>query len=139
MFRNLLLIMMALAIFCKEKSHSNEDIGNKELMIIINSLLDGMNEYMQSGNASYTIKDVEETKRILIVHYNQVKFAKSRKEANIITRNTVEELNRLNERTEYSLIETSQRELICEFIIKSGVFFGFNKPNEDITEEWRKW
>ena len=51
---------------------------------------------------------------------------------------TVLALNVLNEKCEYELIETDQREDICKFIITAVNVAGL-KTDEDVTEEWREW
>ena len=47
-------------------------------------------------------------------------------------------LNELNHECGYSLIETDQREEICEFIQKTVTIVGV-ALNGDVTEEWREW
>lgn len=56
-----------------------------------------------------------------------------------IVKKTVLALNALNEKCEYELIETEQREDIAEIIILAGYLKGFNDRDDDITEEWREW
>lgn len=51
----------------------------------------------------------------------------------------VMKLNKLNEATDYSLIETEVREEIWEIIQNSALDCGLKNANEDITEEWREW
>lgn len=48
-------------------------------------------------------------------------------------------LNKLNEETDYSLIETEEREAISEIIQTSAVDCGLQDPPDDVTEEWREW
>lgn len=48
-------------------------------------------------------------------------------------------LNDLNEKTDYSLIETEAREAIWEVIQTSAVACGLKEYADDITEEWREW
>ena len=38
-----------------------------------------------------------------------------------------------------NLIETDQREDICDYLIKAGALLGLNEHDEDITEQWRQW
>ena len=54
-------------------------------------------------------------------------------------RTVVLALNELNEKTDYALIETGEREAIWEVIQTSAVDFGLQECDEDITEEWREW
>lgn len=48
-------------------------------------------------------------------------------------------LNKLNEKTDYCLLETEERESIWEIIQNSAVECGLVNPEDDITEEWREW
>ena len=48
-------------------------------------------------------------------------------------------LNDLNEKTDYSLIETDAREAIWEIIQTSAIDCGLKEYGDDITEEWREW
>lgn len=54
-------------------------------------------------------------------------------------KNVVLALNRLNEKTDYALIETDARERIWEIIQSSAVACGLTDTSDDITEEWREW
>lgn len=54
-------------------------------------------------------------------------------------KNVVLALNRLNETTDYSLIETLEREEIWQIIQDSAVECGLTSPAGDITEPWREW
>ncbi|WP_167356145.1 hypothetical protein [Chryseobacterium jejuense] len=56
-----------------------------------------------------------------------------------IVKSTVLKLNNLNEKCDYSLIETNEREQIAEIIILAGYEMGYNASDEDGTEEWREW
>ena len=47
-------------------------------------------------------------------------------------------LNALNKRCNGNLIETDQREDICELILVAAAQAGLH-TDEDITEEWREW
>ena len=49
------------------------------------------------------------------------------------------ELARLDERTDYALIETGEREAIWEIIQESAIDCGLKEYEDDITEEWREW
>ena len=68
-----------------------------------------------------------------------IEKADSKKDAMFIVEKTVILLNEINEKCEYELIETEQREDIAEIIILSGSLKGFNTRDDDITEEWREW
>ena len=61
-----------------------------------------------------------------------------RSKANLTQEQLAEKLNEFNEKHDYSIIETDQREgigdLIDHVIQQSG-----HSVTEDITEEWREW
>ncbi len=47
-------------------------------------------------------------------------------------------LNNLNDRCNGGLIETDQRELICEIVNKAAKYAGLDFGKNDPTEEWRE-
>lgn len=71
-------------------------------------------------------------------YLGQLENVDSKDEAMKIVEKTVLALNDLNEKCEYELIETDQREDIAEIIILAGNPKGFNSRDEDITEDWRE-
>ena len=131
-----------------EKNNVNSDIPietieltieNKDILKTREDLIRGMLSYMESTEVSYTRADVAETEKILNNHYIKLRDIKTRNDAESLVKSTVIGLNHLNYKTDHELIETDQRELICEFIIMSGAMHGFNEKNEDVTEKWREW
>ena len=84
-------------------------------------------------------EDVKTCEEILLEFIDALSRADENKE--IImgqVKETVLALNVLNEKCEYELIETDQREDICKFIITAVNVAGL-KTDEDVTEEWREW
>ncbi|BAQ64509.1 hypothetical protein [Geminocystis sp. NIES-3709] len=113
---------------------------NQELQLIKNSIIEGMLDYIvNDDNPAYTKADVEEFDRILEEHLLALSKTENKNSAMKCVKMTVIKLNQLNQKAGEELIETDQREGICEYIIKAGVLLGFNNENEDITEEWREW
>ena len=55
-----------------------------------------------------------------------------------IVKRAVLALNELNDECDGSLIETDQREQLCDIIILGANKAGLD-TDEDITEEWREW
>lgn len=110
-----------------------------DLMNLKKSLITEMLEYMEDGDVDYTKSDVGEYNRILEEYFKSMSRAENRVTAMQCVKSTVMELNQLNEKAGEDLIETDQREDICEFIIMTGTLFGFNQEDEDVTEEWREW
>ena len=53
----------------------------------------------------------------------------------------VKELNKLNEKCNYCMIETEEREQLCTIIIDAARLCGYQFPidDDDITFEWREW
>jgi len=47
--------------------------------------------------------------------------------------------NKLNGECDYSLIETDQREDLCELITSAADHAGLESSVYDIIEEWRDW
>lgn len=106
-----------------------------KISILKNSML----EYMEIANPSYTKIDVEECAKILNNYVSEISNSGSKDEGMEIVKITVEKLNKLNEKCDFELIETSEREQIAEIIILESSKKGYNKPEEDITEAWREW
>lgn len=110
-----------------------------ELKSIKSRIVDGMLSYMAVADVDYTQMDVEQCVQILEDYTDAISDAKDRSSAIKAVKSAVLKLNRLNESAGYELIETDQREDICEYIIKAGALLGFNEKDEDVTEEWREW
>lgn len=110
-----------------------------ELQRTLARLTIGMIEYMNDGDSGYTEDDVDRCRSILVTHAETIEKAADQTSALAAVEATVLSLNLLNEQAGGSLIETDQREDICEFIITAGAQRGFNAPSEDITEPWREW
>jgi hypothetical protein len=112
---------------------------------LLGELLDGMRHYLADqidggGEAGYTSADIGECGRILDAYLATVEEAARGDSETVMgaVEFTVRSLNRLNERTQQHLIETDQREQICEIVRRAaasrGVGFG-----EDLTEPWREF
>ncbi len=112
---------------------------NAKLISLRNSVTEGMLDYMNEGDVNYTKTEVEECRRILEEHIEALSCTLDRNSAMKCVKTTVLKLNELNESAGEELIETDQRENICEYIIKAGAFLGFNGEDDDVTEEWREW
>lgn len=102
-------------------------------------LIEGMREFMADAGGDYAASDIAECEAILVDHLTAIRGAASREAALECVRETVLRLNALNARCGGTLIETNQREDICDLIIRTGYLAGFNGEDEDVTEEWRDW
>jgi hypothetical protein len=113
---------------------SDERLGKLKV-----SLLEGMREYMPSVDGSYQEADVQRCGEILDQFGAAISGAVGREDALAHVRTAVLDLNALNERCGGSLIETDQREMLCELIIATVARRGFISPEEDVTFAWREW
>jgi hypothetical protein len=111
---------------------------NEELKSLKLTILKGMIDYIDE-DTEYTEKHVRKCEKILDKHLDKISKLSDRQSAMKCVKKTVLKLNKLNESAGEELIETDQREGICEFIIKAGSLLGFNSEDEDVTEDWREW
>ncbi|WP_312076416.1 hypothetical protein [Chryseobacterium sp.] len=129
----------------KDKNPTNPEPENSNTENMISQenpvtlLTQSMTEYMETTQPSYSKKDIEECGKILTEYLSAISESQSKDEGMKIVQNTVEKLNALNEKCDFELIETSEREQIAEIIILAGSKKGYNTPEEDITEDWREW
>lgn len=113
-----------------------------DLTAIKSRLIAGVKEYQKDCDGAYHFWDVWKLQNILNRYYKQMELCHKRKGSDFmeIVKKTVLALNELNEKCGDCLIETDQREDICEYIIKTAYLFNFiQSENEDITGEWREW
>lgn len=104
-------------------------------------LLDSMHCYADAVvDCGYTDEDVDCCASILDNYLASVNSGSAITELEIreAVKKAVLDLNALNSRCGGNLIETDQREAICEIILASAQNAGIG-TNDDITEEWREW
>jgi len=122
----------------------NEDTKNtgfqKYTEQLEETLIAPMTEFMEDGG-DFTKEDVAECKTLILKYLNALSDMKEVSDEAIMkeVKTLVLALNALNEKTDYSLIETGEREAICEIIQSSAVERGLTDYDDDITEEWRDW
>jgi hypothetical protein len=114
----------------KENTHINKTYK---------SLEKGMIEFIELGEADYTMADVKKCLSLLDDFLDEIAKTDSRESGILMVKKTVLAINALNENCEFELVETEQREQIAEIIILAGHLKGYNHINEDTTEEWREW
>lgn len=118
--------------------------SERSLNEVRSEILEGMREYMadvsaDGGDPGYTEADIGRCASILDGYLSRVSGAG--RNADVVmgaVKDVVLELNELNERCDSGLIETDQREQICELIILAAAAAGVGS-GEDLTEEWREW
>lgn len=113
--------------------------------LLADKVIGGMISYMdffdEDEECPFTKEDVAKCEKILS-HYLESLAAltvPTNEEIIDCVREAVLALNQLNEDTDYSMIETEERESIWELIQTSAVECGLQNPADDITEEWREW
>ncbi len=112
---------------------------NLEIKAILEDLKMGMIDYIEPGETEYTESDVEKCMSIVDSFLSEISKSDSKVNGMQSVKKTILELNGLNEKCGYELIETDQREKLAEIIILAGYLKGYNEKEEDITEEWREW
>src|SRR5688572_31870929 len=95
-------------------------LDQADLKHLLSHLTEGMVDYMEEGTANYSKEDVARCREILAAHATALEELRDRGAAMDLVKSTVIQLNKLNEEAGEDLIETDQREQICEFIIKAG-------------------
>ena len=97
-----------------------------------------MNDYEDCG---FTQKDIAKCETLILEYLVALEsiIEPTNKEIMKHVKKLVLALNKLNEKTDYCLLETEERESIWEIIQNSAVECGLTNPEDDITEEWREW
>ena len=110
----------------------------KVTQTVIEPMLSFMAEW---DDSDYTAEDVADCQALLETYLDSLATMSSPSDDAIMTRveTLVLALNDLNQRTDYSLIETEAREAIWEVIQTSAIDCGLKEYSDDITEQWREW
>ena len=148
--KTILYIMSLIFVSCGGNNNSNfEKNRNEQTQKITNKvktinelkidLRKSMIDYIKTGDANYNEKDVKKCISIIDKFLIDIKNSKSKEDGLLIVKNTVLQLNNINKKTNFSLIETMERENIAEIINLAGYEKGYNSKDEDITEQWREW
>lgn len=123
-----------------------QELKEKKFEDIIRSMADYMvadeDDDDEDFDCGYSQKDIDKCSKILDDYIDELIALNGNTDCDKIMKcveKVVKALNKLNEKTDYCLIETDQREYLCPFIEDAAVEAGLPKPKEDITEEWREW
>lgn len=107
-----------------------------------NTVIAPMTEYLQGcKTCGYSEQDVAECRALILAYLDALEGldAPANQEIMEQVRVLVLALNELNEKTDFCLLETDEREAICEIIQSSAVACGLSDAEDDVTEEWREW
>ena len=110
----------------------------------VETVIEPMISYMEDWDedeCGYTREDVEACKELMDTYLDALDAMNEPTDAAIMEQveTLVLALNDLNEKVDYSMIETGEREAICEIIQESAIACGLQEYGDDITEEWREW
>ena len=110
----------------------------KTAEIVVDPMIEFLEEW---GGEGYTRNDVETCEALIHQYLTALDGMDTPTDAAIMeqVKILVLALNDLNEKTDYSLIETEAREAIWEVIQTSAVDCGLQDVPDDITEQWRDW
>ena len=105
---------------------------------VVESMVSFMAEW---DDCDYTMEDIKSCKEILYTYLDNFYVLENPTDDEIMKQVEIVilALNDLNEKTDYALIETGEREAICGLIQESAIACGLNNYEDDITEEWREW
>lgn len=94
------------------------------------------------NDVGYIQEDIDECGVILDKYIDKlisISEPRSNEQILLCVEKVVKDLNSLNEKCDYSIIETDQREDLVLYIINAASLAGLVTEDEDITEEWREW
>jgi hypothetical protein len=121
---------------------------NEPLITVRQRLLDGMTKYMRgdSNKASYgwdcgySQEHIDHCAALIDGYLAKVvpNLELSQEEIRAAVKQIVLDLNALNRQGGHKLIETDQREYLCQLILVTATKAGLH-TDKDITEEWREW
>jgi hypothetical protein len=133
---------------CADGRIEMPEFPNEAIQSVRQRLLDGMVNFMKAaGNdqdaesgCGYSPGHVDRCAKILDEYLATVAADKKLSEARIreAVKTAVCELNSLNDECDGALIETDQREELCQIILVAATEAGLT-TTDDITEEWREW
>ena len=116
---------------------------SKEVLELKKELLEDMLDYIADDldEEYYSKKDVKTCDKLIqkfIKDLEQLSSA-SMETVQPVVKDFVLSLNNLNDKCAYNLIETDQREMLCELVFLSVKDTIGDFGDIDLTEEWRDW
>jgi len=124
----------------QEAAASSGEVDFSEWADDIALILTSMYEYITiDGGDGYSMDDIEACGRIL-KDFKQKASACGGEKNKLLPciKEAVLKLNQLNDQCDDTLVETSEREAICELILSAVNDAGL-ETDEDLTEKWREW
>ena len=120
------------------------DISKFKTMLaenVIGNMVSYMEFFDEEEECPFTKEDVETCGDILSGYLDSLAALTFPTDQQIMecVKQAVLAINKLNEDTDYAMIETEERENIWELIQTSAVDCGLQEVSDDITEQWREW
>ena len=122
-------------------------VSREPIRRIRKRLLDGMMSYMKASEdpgygytCGYQLKHIDRCAAIIDALHAEVSRRPKPTPERVLqsVKRAVSRLNKLNASCGGALIETDQREDLCQLIFAAAHYAGLN-VTEDITEQWREW
>ncbi len=114
----------------------------QKLKVIKDRLVEGMTDYLADGDdVGYAKADIKKCEKILQQFITRLgRLGASATDEAILNcvKQAVLDLNTLNDSANGCLIETDQREDLCEYLLLAAKSAGLNQGG-DITKAWREW
>jgi hypothetical protein len=121
----------------------------KTILELKQKLLKSMVSYMEvvplkDGKPAYSQKDVYRCFQILDGYLASLATVPEKNKNDFIldaVKKTILELNQLNHDCHQTIIETIEREYLCNILVKAAIEAGLDPDLEDndITLQWREW
>jgi tetratricopeptide (TPR) repeat protein len=119
-------------------------LDHESIATVRQRLINGMLSYLQAdedapadSDCGYTQAEIDECASIVDGYLTALPGSGNDRIMQLI-REAVIRLNELNDRCGFALIETDQREDLCEIILVAARDAGL-ATSDDVTEEWREW
>jgi len=112
-----------------------------ELNHLQSRLVHEMETYMEEvgEECGYTTEDIDASTAVLAAYVATLSGPANPESIIAEVQKTVMKLNAISEKCHAGLIETDQREMICEIINQAAEYAGLPVGSDDLTEEWREW
>jgi hypothetical protein len=116
---------------------------DEEIASVRQRLLENMTSFMRgdgddSSDAPYSQEHIERCQSIIDTYLAKVPPGSPAPTIRDAVKTAILDLNALNEDCECNLIETGEREDLCQLILVAARRAGLD-TDDDITEEWRDW
>jgi len=110
-----------------------------ELNQIKENVINSMNTILEHSEDEFSANHVQRCEMILDSFISSAKDIGIKDLFNNIAKDTILQLNKLNNSVDKSLIDVMERSEIVKLINQASQFHGYTQENQDITKEFREW